>query len=61
MTLLFAVLRNPKMMRWHVVESIVWTWFMTLPATGLAAYGLMRLLQVCHASSVVGAVARSIQ
>ncbi len=50
--------RNPKTMRWHVVESIVWTWFMTLPATGLAAYGLMRLLQVCHVATVVGSMAR---
>lgn len=36
--------RNSNAMRWDVVESIVWTWFMTLPATGLLAYGLMRLL-----------------
>ncbi len=37
--------RNHKAIRWHLVESIVWTWFMTLPATGLIAYALMRLLQ----------------
>ncbi|HEY5912753.1 MAG TPA: inorganic phosphate transporter [Verrucomicrobiae bacterium] len=37
--------RNHKTMHWHVVESILWTWFLTLPATGLIAYGLMRLLQ----------------
>ena len=37
--------RNYKTMHWHVVESIVWTWFMTLPATGLLAYALMRLFQ----------------
>ncbi len=37
--------RNHKGMRWHVVESIVWTWLLTLPATGFLAYGLMRLLQ----------------
>ena len=36
--------RNHKAMKWHLVESILWTWFMTLPATGLIAYGLMRLL-----------------
>jgi PiT family inorganic phosphate transporter len=36
--------RNPKAMRWHVIESIVWTWFLTLPATGLLAYALRRLL-----------------
>ena len=38
-----GVARNHKGMRWHLVESIVWTWFMTLPATGLIAYALMRL------------------
>ncbi len=42
--------RNPRTMRWHVVESIIWTWFMTIPATALVAYGLMRLLQVLHAA-----------
>ena len=41
--------RNPKTMRWHVVESILWTWFMTLPATALTGYGLMRLFQAFHA------------
>ena len=40
--------RNPKTMRWHVVESIIWTWLMTLPATALAAYGLMRLINLLH-------------
>lgn len=42
-----GVARNFKAMRWHLVESIVWTWFLTLPATGLAAYGLMHLLKLC--------------
>jgi inorganic phosphate transporter, PiT family len=37
--------RNAKAIRWHVVESIIWTWFLTLPATGLLAYGFMWLLQ----------------
>jgi inorganic phosphate transporter, PiT family len=35
--------RNYKAIRWHLVESILWTWFLTLPATGLIAYALMRL------------------
>jgi phosphate/sulfate permease len=35
-------------MRWHVVESILWTWVLTLPATFLAAYGLMGLLRLVH-------------
>lgn len=43
--------RNHKAMRWHVVESIVWTWFMTLPATGLLAYALMRLFQAIGATT----------
>ena len=41
-----GISRNHRGMRWHLVESIVWAWFMTLPATALVAYGLMRLLQV---------------
>ncbi|HWI59249.1 MAG TPA: inorganic phosphate transporter, partial [Bacillota bacterium] len=38
--------RNSKAMHWDLVESIVWTWFLTLPAAGLIAYGLMRALQM---------------
>jgi PiT family inorganic phosphate transporter len=36
--------RSLKAMRWDLVESIVWTWFLTLPITGLTAYALMRLV-----------------
>lgn len=35
--------RNHKTMHWHLVESILWTWFMTLPATALIAYALRRI------------------
>jgi inorganic phosphate transporter, PiT family len=28
-----------------VVEKIIWAWVLTLPATGLVAYGMMRLFQ----------------
>ncbi len=42
-----GVARNPKAMRWHLVESIVWTWVLTLPATALLGYGLMRLMVHC--------------
>ncbi len=38
--------RSVRAIRWEVVESILWTWFMTLPANALVAYGLMRLQQV---------------
>jgi PiT family inorganic phosphate transporter len=43
--------RNPKAMRWPLVESIVWTWFMTLPATGLVAYALLHLLKALGAAA----------
>jgi PiT family inorganic phosphate transporter len=39
-----GVARNSKAMRWDLVESIVWTWFLTLPAAGAVGYGLMRAL-----------------
>lgn len=35
--------RNHKTVHWHVVESILWTWFLTLPAAGLIAYALRRM------------------
>ena len=43
--------RNHRGIKWHLVESIVWTWVMTLPATGLIAYALMRLLQALGATA----------
>ncbi len=48
--------RNSNAMRWHVVESILWTWFLTLPATGLLAYGMMRLWLACGAVAGPAAV-----
>jgi inorganic phosphate transporter, PiT family len=50
--------RNPKTMKWHVVESIIWTWFMTLPATALAAYGLMSMVRLFHTAPVIASVTR---
>jgi PiT family inorganic phosphate transporter len=37
--------RSFRAMHWDLVESIAWTWMLTLPATGLVGYGFMRLLQ----------------
>ena len=31
--------------KFSVVERIVWAWILTLPATGLLGYGLLRLVQ----------------
>jgi PiT family inorganic phosphate transporter len=38
--------RRWQAMRWDLVESIAWTWLLTLPASALAGYGLMRLLML---------------
>jgi PiT family inorganic phosphate transporter len=43
--------KNHRGIKWHLVESIIWTWAMTLPATGLIAYALMRLLQALGATA----------
>ncbi len=43
--------RNRRGIRWHVVESILWTWLLTLPATGLLGYGLLHLLRVLGLAS----------
>jgi PiT family inorganic phosphate transporter len=45
--------RSFAAMRWDLVESILWTWFLTLPATGLLAYCLMRLLQLLGAAAPI--------
>lgn len=38
--------RSTRRMNWSIVESIVWAWILTLPATGLTAYGLWRFSQL---------------
>jgi len=38
--------RSFRAIRWDVVESILWTWVLTLPVTGTLAYGLTRLVQM---------------
>ena len=35
--------KNPKALRWTVVERIVWAWLLTLPATALMGFLLVRL------------------
>ena len=32
--------------KWSVVERVVWAWILTLPAAGIAAYLLVRLIQM---------------
>ena len=37
--------KSPKALKWELVERIIWTWFLTLPATGGIAYVLVRSCQ----------------
>lgn len=42
--------RNINATRWHLVESIAWTWVFTLPVSGAVGFILMRLLKAFGAS-----------
>ena len=35
--------KNPKAVRWTVIERIVWAWILTLPLTAAMAYALVQL------------------
>jgi inorganic phosphate transporter, PiT family len=37
--------RRLNAIKWTVVERMVWAWILTIPVTGLLAYGLVRLLR----------------
>jgi len=37
--------KNPRALKWTVVERIVWAWILTIPAAGGIAWGLVRLLR----------------
>ena len=37
--------RRFSALNWTLVERIVWTWFLTIPATASLAYVLLRLAQ----------------
>jgi PiT family inorganic phosphate transporter len=41
--------RSRRSMRWDLIESILWAWIFTLPASGLLAYGLTHLLKLMGA------------
>jgi len=38
--------RRLNAIKWTVVERMVWAWLLTIPVTGLLAYGLVLLLRV---------------
>lgn len=37
--------KNPRALKWMVIERIAWAWVLTMPAAGGIAYGLLRLLE----------------
>ena len=37
--------KNPRALKWTVVERMVWAWILTIPAAGGIAYGLVRAAQ----------------
>mgnify|MGYP001123933828 FL=1 len=37
--------KNPRALKFGVIERIVWAWILTIPAAGGIAYGLLRLLE----------------
>jgi PiT family inorganic phosphate transporter len=40
--------RRLNAIKWTVVERMVWAWILTIPVSGLLAYGLVRLLRAFH-------------
>jgi PiT family inorganic phosphate transporter len=37
--------KNPRALKFSVIERILWAWILTIPAAGGIAYGLLRLLE----------------
>jgi PiT family inorganic phosphate transporter len=37
--------KNPRALKFGVIERIIWAWILTIPAAGGIAYGLLRLLE----------------
>jgi PiT family inorganic phosphate transporter len=39
-----GVAKNPRALRWNVIRRILLAWLLTLPAAGLIAYLLLRMV-----------------
>jgi inorganic phosphate transporter, PiT family len=37
--------KSPKALRWELVERILWTWFLTIPATGALGYLSLKIVR----------------
>lgn len=42
--------KSPKALKWELVERIIWTWFLTIPATGGIAYLSVRVARLFGAT-----------
>jgi PiT family inorganic phosphate transporter len=40
--------------KWGIVGNMVWAWVLTIPITGLVAYGLMLLFRVLGSAPPTG-------
>jgi PiT family inorganic phosphate transporter len=38
--------KNPRALKFGVIERIIWAWILTIPAAGCVAYGLYKLMEV---------------
>jgi PiT family inorganic phosphate transporter len=41
-----GVAKNPRALKFTVIERIVWAWILTIPAAGGIAYGLLKLFEL---------------
>ena len=37
-----GVAKNPRGLRWTVIQKIIWAWILTIPAAGGLAYALYK-------------------
>ena len=44
-----GVAKNPRAIKWTVVERMVWAWLLTIPIAGVIAYVLVRLVEAVFA------------
>jgi PiT family inorganic phosphate transporter len=37
--------KNPRALKFTVIERIIWAWILTIPAAGGVAFGLFKLIE----------------
>jgi PiT family inorganic phosphate transporter len=38
--------KTPKALRWELIERIMWTWVLTIPATAALGYAALKLVRI---------------